>query len=161
MDFWPKMAKFGPKLDFLAKYWRFWPIWSHGREKETMWTKCLGGFSVICRMVHFIPCPTKNNANRIFGPKTTKFGPKLAFLAIYWHFWPIWSHAREEKKPMWTKCLGSIGRLIWCPVVWLVGWWLSRVGCMSQDTYLLSSNIVLPNTFVKFFFLIYFPVSLM
>ena len=54
--------------------------------------------------------------------------------------------------------LAHIRRLIWCPVVWLVGWWLSRVGCMSQDTYLLSSNIVLPNTFVKFFFLIYFPV---
>ena len=25
----------------------------------------------------------------IFGQKTAKFGPKLAFLANYWHFWPI------------------------------------------------------------------------
>ena len=30
---------------------------------------------------------------RIFCPKTTKFGPKLAFWAKYRHFWPIWSKA--------------------------------------------------------------------
>ena len=65
-------------------------------------------------MVHFIPCPTKNNANRIFGPKTTKFGPKLAFLVN----------------------LGQAMQAYSVPC-WWVGWWLWRAGCISQDTYLL------------------------
>ena len=46
---------------------------------------------------------------RIFCPKTTKFGLKLAFLFI----------------------AGSFGAL------WVGGWWLWRAGCISQDTYLL------------------------
>ena len=53
---------------------------------------------------------TKNNANKpfspieiwIFGPKTAKFGPKLAFGAKYRHFWPIRSHANEA--PRWSFC---------------------------------------------------------
>ena len=52
-----------------------------------------------------------------FCPKTTKFGPKLAFLVN----------------------LGQGMHLVPC---WCVGWWLWRAGCISQDTYLLY-NIVL------------------
>ena len=50
---------------------------------------------------------------RIFCPKTTKFGPKLAYLVIW-------------ARPCW---------LIWCPVGGLAGG--CGAGCISQDTYLL------------------------
>ena len=40
----------------------------------------------------------------IFGQKMAKFGPKLAFLAKYQHFWPICSHA--DQKTMRTSCPG-------------------------------------------------------
>ena len=51
---------------------------------------------------------------RIFCPKTTKFGPKLAFLVN----------------------LGQAMQAYSVPC-WGVGWWLWRAGCISQDTYLL------------------------
>ena len=50
----------------------------------------------------------------MFCPKTTKFGPKLAFLVN----------------------LGQAMQACSVPC-WLVGWWLWRAGCISQDTYLL------------------------
>ena len=49
---------------------------------------------------------------RIFCQKPTKFGPKLAF-------WDILGQALPA-------------HLVPC---WLVGWWLWRAGCISQDTY--------------------------
>ena len=55
---------------------------------------------------------------RIFCPKTTKFGPKLAFLVN----------------------LGQAMQAYLVPC-WWVGWWLWRAGCISQDTYLLYINI--------------------
>ena len=51
---------------------------------------------------------------RIFCPKTTKFGPKLAFL----------ENLGQAMKAYSVPC-------------WWVGWWLWRAGCISQDTYLL------------------------
>ena len=51
---------------------------------------------------------------RIFCPKTTKFGPKLAFLVN----------------------LGQAMQAYSVPC-WWVGWWLWRAGCISQDIYLL------------------------
>ena len=51
---------------------------------------------------------------RIFCPKTTKFGPKLAFLVN----------------------LGQAMQAYSVPCWWVV-WWLWRAGCISQDTYLL------------------------
>ena len=56
---------------------------------------------------------------RIFCPKTTKFGPKLAFLVI----------------------LGQAMQAYSVPCLW-VGWWLWRAGCISQDTYLLYTYVV-------------------
>ena len=53
----------------------------------------------------------------IFCPKTTKFGPELAFLVILGQTFPA--------------------NLVPC---WWVGWWLWRAGCTSQDTYLLYGN---------------------
>ena len=43
---------------------------------------------LIWRYQKFYSIPQKN---WIFGPKTAKFGPKLAFLAKCGHFWPNWS----------------------------------------------------------------------
>ena len=51
---------------------------------------------------------------RIFCPKTTKFGPKLAFLVD----------------------LGQAMQAFLVPC-WSVSWWLWRAGCISQDTYIL------------------------
>ena len=45
-------------------------------DQKTMWTSCLGGFSVMWVTKLLISEVKK----RIFCPKTTKFGPKLAFL---------------------------------------------------------------------------------
>ena len=53
---------------------------------------------------------------KIFCPKTTKFGPKLAFLV----------NLGQAMQPYSVPC-------------WWVGWWLWRAGCISQDTYLLYS----------------------
>ena len=54
---------------------------------------------------------------RIFCPKTTNFGPKLAFLVN----------------------LGQAMQAYSVPC-WWVGWWLWRAGCISQDTYLLYNH---------------------
>ena len=59
---------------------------------------------------------------RIFCPKTTKFGPKLAFLVN----------------------LGQAMQAYSVPC-WWVGWWLWRAGCISQDTYLLYNIIIFHN----------------
>ena len=62
----------------------------------------LNGFP-ICVNQNFCSLP------KYFGPKTTIFAPKYAFLGTY--------------RP--------------CRLIWLVGWWLWCTGCISQDTYLL------------------------
>ena len=51
---------------------------------------------------------------RIFCPKTTKFGPKLAFFVN----------------------LGQAMQAYLVPCWWIV-WWLWRAGCIAQDIYLL------------------------
>ena len=56
---------------------------------------------------------------RIFCPKTTKFGPKLAFLVN----------------------LGQAMQAFSVPCWWVV-WWLWREGFISQDTYLLYHIIL-------------------
>ena len=50
----------------------------------------------------------------VYCPKTTKFGPKLAYLVN----------------------LGQAMQAYLVPC-WWVSWWLRRAGCISQDTYLL------------------------
>ena len=59
---------------------------------------------------------------RIFCPKTTKLGPKLAFLV----------NLGQAMKAYLVPC-------------WWVGWWLWRAGCISQDTYLLYFLPVMPS----------------
>merc|ERR1711902_58040 len=72
--------------------------------------RAIGGFSVMS-VTKLLISPVKK---RIFCPKTTKFGPKLAFL-VY---------------------LGQAMQAYSVPC-WWVGWWLWRAGCISEDTYLL------------------------
>ena len=62
---------------------------------------------------------------RIFCPKTTKFGPKLAFLVN----------------------LGQAMQAYSVPC-WWVGWWWWRAGCISQDTYLLYNIDIVVAGFV-------------
>ena len=61
-----------------------------------MRTRCLGGFSVLW-LTKLLISPVKN---WIFCPRTSKFGPKLAFFPLMAHLVPCW---------------------------W-VGWWLWRAG---------------------------------
>ena len=76
-------------------------------DQKAMRTWCLGGFSVTWVPKLLLPFVK----TRIFVPKKAKFGPKYAFLGTYWPCRFNWSL--------------------------LVGWWLCRAGCISQDTYLL------------------------
>ena len=117
--FGPKMAKLGPKSAFLVILGQILPFFAH-----------------------FVQCWPKNNVNkvprwvfryvgnkaydfsskkRIFCPKMTKFGPKLAFLV------DLGQTMQADSVPCW----------------W-VSWWLWRAGCISQDTYLLYFNWPLP-----------------
>ena len=92
--FGPKTAKCGPKLAFLAKYRHFWPIWSdawpkNNSNKLPRWFFRYMGAKTLTYFQKII----------IFGPKTAKFGPKLAFLAKYQHFWPIrWKHVNKVRR---------------------------------------------------------------
>ena len=74
-----KTAKFSLKLTFLPKYWHFWPIWSNAWPKNNA-DKLSRWFSVML-VPKLLLTPIKI---RIFGPKMAKFGPKFAFLVIFW-----------------------------------------------------------------------------
>ena len=71
----PNLAQNMHFWSFWAKYWQFLSISSHGDHKP-MQTRCLGGFSIMWVTKLLISSVKK----RIFCPKMTKFGPKLAFL---------------------------------------------------------------------------------
>ena len=78
----------------LAQNWHFRPnIGIFGPfdlipDKKTMRTSCLGGFSIMW-VPKLLLTPTKI---RIFGPKTSKFGPKYAFLVILGQILPFFAH---------------------------------------------------------------------
>ena len=70
-------------------------------DQKTIRTSCPGGFSVL-----WVPKLLFNLIKiRIFGPQKAKFCPKLAFLAIYWHFWPIWADQMTMRTVMWVPKL--------------------------------------------------------
>ena len=98
---------FGPNI---AIFCTFCPM----PNQKPMWTRCLGGFSVMW-VTKLLIFPVEI---RIFCPKTTKFGPKFAFLVN----------------------LGQAMQAYSVPCWWAV-WWLWRVGWISQDTYLLYDKI--------------------
>merc|ERR1711873_219879 len=100
--FCPKTSKIGPKYAFLD-------ILANARPKTNV--------NKVPRWV-FRNVGNKtfdfSSKKRIFCPKTTKFGPKLAFLVNLGH-------------PMQAYSV---------PCCW-ISWWFLRAGCISQDTYLL------------------------
>ena len=110
--FGPKTAKIGPKSAFLVILGQILPflhILSNARPKNNV--------NKVPRWVfRYVGNKTFDfsSKKRIFCPKTTKFGPKLAFLVN----------------------LGQAMQAYSVPC-WWVGWWLWRAGCISQDTYLL------------------------
>ena len=94
---------------FWAKYCHFLHILSNARPKNNV--------NKVPRWVfRYVGNKTFDfsSKKRIFCPKTTQFGPKLAFLVN----------------------LGQAMQAYSVPC-WWVGWWLWRAGCISQDTYLL------------------------
>ena len=117
--FGPKTANFGPKSAFLVILGQILPflhILSNARPKNNV--------NKVPRWVfRYVGNKTFDfsSKKRIFCPKTTKFGPKFAFLVN----------------------LGQAMQAYSVPC-WWVGWWLWRAGCISQDTYLLYVFIDVP-----------------
>merc|ERR1712012_1110080 len=118
----PQKIGFGAqKRPNLAQNWHFGPnIGIFGPfylmpDQKTMWTRCLGGFSVMW-VTKLMISPVKK---KDFLPKNDQIWPKIG---IFGRFGP--GHA------------GLFSALLW------VGWWLWRAGCISQDTYLLYWFIV-------------------
>merc|ERR1712018_87239 len=91
---WPNLVKNLHFWSFWAKYCHFLHILSNDRPK-TMCTRCLGGFSVMWVTKLLISQVKK----RIFCPKTTKFGPKLAFLV----------NLGQAMQAYSMPCCGSVG----------------------------------------------------
>ena len=117
-----KIRIFGPKRpnlvqnmhfwSFWANYWHFLPFLSHARPKTNANKVPRWVFRYVGNKLLISPVKI-----RIFCPRTTKFGLKLAFLFIYGQALPA--------------------HLVPC---WWVGWWLWHAVCISQDTYLLYST---------------------
>ena len=86
-------------------------------EQKTMWTRCLGGFSVMW-VTKFLISPVKKGI----------FCPKRPNLAENWHFWSIWA---------WP-C-----RLIQCPVDRSVGGCGARAVSRKIPIYFIDVNIMM------------------
>merc|ERR1712034_211554 len=91
---WPNLVQNLHFWSFWAKYCHFLHILSNDRPK-TMCTRCLGEFSVMWVTKLMISQVKK----RIFCPKTTKFGPKLAFLV----------NLGQAMQAYSMPCCGSVG----------------------------------------------------
>ena len=108
---WPNLVQNLHFWSFWAKYCHFLHILSNARPKTNV--------NKVPRWVfRYVGNKTFDfsSKKRIFCPKTTQFGPKLAFLVDMGQAMQAYS----------VPC-------------WWVSWWLWRAGCISQDTYLLYS----------------------
>ena len=127
-------------------------------DQKTMRTSCLSGF------FHYLVTKTFTYYHKKYDFCTQKW-PNLAqnlhfwsFWAKYWHFLPILSENNLIKMPWWVfRYMGKKTFDFFCPKTtifgffvhfglglaahlvpcWWIGWWLWRVGCISQDTDLL------------------------
>ena len=88
---WSKIFSFGHFGPNIAIFCTFCPM----PNQKPMWTRCLGGFSVmwVTKLLIF-PVEIK-----IFCPKMTKFGPKLAFLV----------NLGQAMQAYSMPCCGSVG----------------------------------------------------
>ena len=95
------MAKKRPNLVQNLHFWSFWAKYCHflhilsNDRPKTMCTRCLGEFSVMW-VTKLLIFPVEI---RIFCPKTTKFGPKLAFLV----------NLGQAMQAYSMPCCGSVG----------------------------------------------------
>ena len=88
---WSKICIFGHFGPNIAIFCTFCPM----PNQKPMWTRCLGGFSVMW-VTKLLIFPVEI---RIFCPKTTKFGPKLAFLV----------NLGQAMQAYSMPCCGSVG----------------------------------------------------
>ena len=136
------MAKFVPKLAFLAQYWPFWSIWSHAPLKNNA-NEVPRWFSVM-----WVPKPLLSSVKiRIFGPKTTifcifgHFGPTIGLSEPFgampdqkgwclsgWYvdMWVPGLLLPPKMIMMFAPIYAFLGthrpcRLTWCPVGWFIG----------------------------------------
>ena len=84
--------------------------------------------------------------NWILGPKTAKFGPKLAFGAKYRHFCPIWSKAWPKndanKLSRWFSVM-LVPKLLLTPIkIWLFGPKSAKFG--PKSAFLVILGQILP-----------------
>merc|ERR1711963_241937 len=109
---WSKICIFGHSRPNIAIFCTFCPMpdQKNNVNKVPRWVFCYVGNKTF----------DFSSKKRIFCPKTTKFGPKLAFLVN----------------------LGQAMQAYSVPC-WWVGWWLWRAGCISQDTYLLYLYLII------------------
>ena len=105
--FWhcPKTAILGPKLAFLAKNWHFGPIWSDGRPKK----QCKQGAYVDLLLYGYQNFDLLSLKVGIFGTKTAKCGPKLAFFGHFGLNFGFLIHLMPcpINKTMRTRCLSG------------------------------------------------------
>ena len=86
-----------------------------------MWTRCLGGFSVMWVTKLMISQVKK----RIFCPKTTKFGPTLAFLVIFGQALPA------HLVPCWLVVVAR-GLYLARHLFTLYISWINKFGCIAD-----------------------------
>ena len=83
-----------------------------------------------CRKFYSLP-----QKSLILGPKTAKFGPKMAFSAKYRHFWPIWSNAwpknNADKLSRWFSVM-LVPKLLLTP---------TKIGFLAQKRPKLVQNM--------------------
>ena len=125
MNFGPKTAKFGPKTDISDHISAFWslidPMPNQETEKLLRWISVMWVPKLLLTPVEIRICPKTGKfgsfgpipdqktmetkvprwffhfmGTKTFGLKTAKFGPKMALLVKYCHFWPFWLHARKK-----------------------------------------------------------------
>ena len=137
--FCPKTAKFGPKYAFLVILGQILPFFAHFVQCLTkkQQTRCLGAQVVTKLLIS----PVKK---RIFCPKTTKFGPNLAFPFIAGSFGALlvgWlvvvARAVSRKTPIYFILL-IFGTMFFFSVNSIRG---EKLSCGSGVVFLLSFYI--------------------
>ena len=113
-SFGPKTAKFGPKSAFLVILGQILPFFAPLANSwpKTIWTRCLGGISVLW-VTKLLISPVKKGF----------FAQKRPNLAQNWHFWSIWAR----------PC-----RLIQCPVGGSVGGCGARAVSRKTPIYFIT-----------------------
>ena len=129
IDFWPQISKFwGHKSTLLplAANWSLTDQFFQHKKGVSLESRYEG-------IKIFTPCPQKLD----FGPKNGQIWPKTGIWAKYWHFRPIWSHARPKNNanevPRWF--FWCVGTKTFAPSPKKLGFWPRN----GQNLHLCSS----------------------